>query len=169
MAKRPIETKKPKPPPKAVKAKEKPPTAVNRKARFEYTIEETLEAGIVLLGTEVKSLRQGRVNIAESYASYKAGEIWLWNADIPVYTHGNRNNHEPRRGRKLLLSARQIKKLAGLLKVRGTTLIPLKLYFNKRGFAKLELAVAQGKKQYEKRETIKTRDWKRQQAKMLKK
>ena len=169
MAKRPIETKKPKPPPKTEKAKEKPPTAVNRKARFEYTIEETLEAGIVLLGTEVKSLRQGRVNIAESYASHKDGEIWLWNADIPAYTHGNRNNHEPRRGRKLLLSARQIKKLVGLLKVRGTTLVPLKLYFNKRGYAKLELAVAQGKKEYEKRDSIKQREWKREQGKLLKK
>ncbi len=169
MAKRPIETKKPKPPPKKEKAKEKPPAAVNRKARFEYSIEETLEAGIVLLGTEVKSIRQGRVNIADAYASHKEGEIWLWNADIPVYTHGNRNNHEPRRGRKLLLNAKQIKKLLGLLKVRGTTLIPLKLYFNKRGFAKLELAVAQGKKQYEKRDVIKERDWKRQQGRLLKK
>lgn len=168
MAKRLIETKKPKPPPKKEKVKEKPPVAVNRKARFEYTVEETLEAGIVLLGTEVKSLRMGRVSITEAYASHKEGEIWLWNADIPVYTHGNRNNHEPRRGRKLLFNQRQISKLIGLLKVRGTTLIPLRLYFNKRGFAKIELAVAVGKKEYEKRDTIKQRDWKRQQSKLLK-
>lgn len=164
-----IETKKPAPAPTKEKAKEKPPVAMNRKARFEYTIEETLEAGIVLLGTEVKSLRMGRVSINEAYASHKEGEIWLWNVDIPVYTHGNRNNHEPRRGRKLLFNARQVKKLVGLLKVRGTTLIPLRLYFNKRGFAKVEIAVAVGKKEYEKRDTIKQRDWQRQKSKMMKK
>ena len=148
---------------------EKKTVAVNRKARFEYAIEEVFEAGIMLLGTEVKSLRLGRANIADSYASHKEGEIWLWNADIPVYTHGNRNNHEPRRGRKLLLNARQIKKLIGELKVRGTTLIPLELYFNTRGFAKVAVAVALGKKQYEKREVIKARDWKRDQGRLLKK
>ncbi len=148
---------------------EKKTVAVNRKARFEYAIEEVFEAGLVLMGTEVKSLRMGRANIADSYASHKDGEIWLWNADIPVYTHGNRNNHEPRRGRKLLLNARQIKKLIGELKVRGTTLIPLELYFNTRGFAKLAIAVARGKKQYEKREVIKERDWKRDQKRMMKK
>ncbi len=169
MAKKPTATAPTsKPPAKKQKPPEKPAVAVNRKARYEYSIDDTMEAGIVLLGTEVKSLRQGRANIAESYASHKEGEIWLWNADIPVYDHGNRFNHEPRRGRKLLLGKRQIKKLIGLLKVRGTTLIPLKLYFNKRGFAKLELAVAQGKTQYEKRETIKARDWKREQGKLLK-
>lgn len=169
MAKKPTATK---PPPKPAKVERKkkaaPPEALNRKARFEYAIEETLEAGIVLLGTEVKSLRNGRVNIADAYASIKGGEVWLWNVDIPVYTHGNRNNHEPKRGRKLLLNARQIKKLTGLLKVRGVTLVPLKLYFNSRGFAKVDLAVARGKTQYEKRETIKERDWKREQGKLLK-
>lgn len=142
--------------------------AVNRKARFEYAIGEVLEAGLMLLGTEVKSLRMGRANIADAYASHKAGEIWLWNADIPVYAHGNRNNHEPRRGRKLLLNARQVKKLIGELKVRGTTLIPLELYFNKRGYAKVAIGVAQGKTKYEKREVIKARDWKREQGKLLK-
>jgi SsrA-binding protein len=167
MAKKPTLTERPKPTPKKEKPKEVPPVAVNRKARFEYEIKETMEAGLVLFGTEVKSLRQGRANIAESYASHKNGEIWLWNADIPVYTHGNLNNHEPRRGRKLLLNARQIKKLIGLLKVRGTTLVPLKVYFNKRGYAKLELAVGIGKKEFEKRETIKERDWKRQQGRLL--
>lgn len=168
MAKRPIETKKPKPPPKKEKVKEKPPVALNRKARYEYAVGEIIEAGIVLLGTEVKSLRQGRANIADSYASHKNGEIWLWNTDIPVYSHGNLNNHEPKRGRKLLLNARQIKKLIGELKVRGTTLVPLEIYFNKRGFAKVKLAVAQGKKEFEKRDTIKEREWKRQQARLLK-
>lgn len=151
------------------KTPDKKSVAVNRKARFEYAIEEVFEAGIVLMGTEVKSLRMGRANIAESYASHKDGEIWLWNADIPVYTHGNRNNHEPRRGRKLLFNSRQIKKLIGELKVRGTTLIPLEIYFNKRGFAKLAIAIARGKKQYEKRDVIKQRDWKRQQGRLLKK
>jgi SsrA-binding protein len=148
---------------------EKKTVAVNRKARFEYAVEEVFEAGLVLMGTEVKSLRLGRANIADSYASHKDGEIWLWNADIPVYSHGNRYNHEPKRGRKLLLNERQIKKLIGELKVRGTTLIPLELYFNTRGFAKVAIAVARGKKQYEKREVIKQRDWKRQQGKLLKK
>src|ERR1700744_551776 len=104
---------------------ERKSVSVNRRARFEYAIEEVMEAGIVLVGTEVKSLRLGRANIADAYASHKGGEIWLWNAHIPEYSHGNRNNHEPNRGRKLLLNARQIKKLIGELKVRGTTLIPL--------------------------------------------
>ncbi|MFZ4541579.1 MAG: SsrA-binding protein SmpB [Rickettsiales bacterium] len=143
--------------------------AVNRRARFEYAIEEVFEAGIVLVGTEVKSLRLGRANIADSYASHKQGEIWLWNAHIPEYSHGNRNNHEPIRGRKLLLNGRQIKKLIGELKVRGTTLIPLELYFNNRGFAKIAIAVARGKKQHEKREVIKARDWKREQGRLMKK
>ena len=148
--------------------KEKKSVAVNRRARFEYAIEEVMEAGIVLVGTEVKSLRLGRANIADSYGSHKGGEIWLWNAHIPEYTHGNRNNHEPNRGRKLLLNARQIKKLVGELKVRGTTLIPLELYFNTRGFAKVAIAVARGKKQYEKREVIKARDWKKEQGRLMK-
>ena len=147
---------------------EKKTVAVNRKARFEYAIEEVFEAGLVLLGTEVKSLRLGRANIADAYASIREGEVWLWNANILQYSHGNRNNHEPTRGRKLLLNARQIKKLTGELKVRGTTLIPLELYFNSRGFAKVAIAVAKGKAQYEKREAIKKRDWKKEQGKLLK-
>lgn len=142
--------------------------AINRKARFDYHIEEVMEAGIVLVGTEVKSLRLGRATIGDSYASHKQGEIWLWNAHIPVYTHGNRNNHEPNRGRKLLLNARQIKKLIGELKVRGTTLIPLELYFNRRGYAKVAIAVARGKTAYDKRDTIKTRDWKKEQGRLMK-
>lgn len=169
MAKRPTPTEKPKPTPKKAVVKEKPPVAVNRKARFEYAVQEVMEAGIVLLGTEVKSLRQGRANIAESYGSHKNGEIWLWNTDIPVYSHGNLNNHEPKRGRKLLLNGKQIKKLIGLLKVRGTTLVPLEIYFNARGYAKVKLAVAQGKKEFEKRQTIKDRDWKREKSRLMKK
>lgn len=148
--------------------KQKISVALNRKARFEYAIGEVMEAGLVLLGTEVKALRTGRVNIADAYASHKGGEIWLWNANIPHFAQGNRNNHEPTRGRKLLLNHRQIKKLIGELKVRGTTLIPLELYFNARGIAKLAIAVARGKSQYEKRETIKKRDWQRERDRLMK-
>lgn len=142
--------------------------AINRRAHFEYAIQEQFEAGIELLGTEVKSLRAGRANIQDAYASHKGGEIWLWNAHIPEYAHGNRNNHEPTRGRKLLFNKRQIKKLIGMLKVRGVTLIPLSVYFNERGWAKVQIAVAAGKKQHEKREAIKERDWKRDQQRLLK-
>lgn len=151
------------------KKKKSPPTAENRKARFEYAVEDTIEAGIVLLGTEVKSLRAGRVNIADAYASIKGGELWLWNAHIQEWSHGNRFNHEPTRARKLLVNAQQIKRLTGLLKVRGTTLVPLKLYFNDRGYAKILLGIAHGKTKHDKRETIKQRDWKREQGRLLKK
>jgi len=143
--------------------------AVNRKARFEYSIEEVIEAGMVLVGTEVKSLRAGRAMIADAYASIKGGELWLWNAHIEEFKHGNRFNHEPKRGRKLLVSARQLKKLAGLLNVRGTTLIPLKLYFNARGYAKIQMGIAHGKTKYEKRDTIKKREWKREQGRLMRK
>lgn len=143
--------------------------AVNRKARFEYSIEEEIEAGLVLVGTEVKSLRIGRANIAEAYAAEKAGELWLVNATIEAYDGGNRFNHEPRRLRKLLLHKKQAKKLAGRLKVKGVTLVPLTLYFNSRGIAKVKLGVATGKKLHEKRETIKAREWKREQSRLLRK
>jgi SsrA-binding protein len=143
--------------------------AVNRKARFEYTLEDEFEAGLVLTGTEVKSLRTGRANIADAYAGERQGEFWLWNATIPEYAGGNRHNHEPKRARKLLLHKRQMNKLIGRLKNKGVTLVPLSLYFNSRGIAKIKLALAVGKKQYEKRETIKERDWKRQQSRLLKK
>ena len=142
--------------------------AINRRARFEYEIQDVLEAGIQLLGTEVKSLRAGRANIQDSYASHKEGEIWLWNAHIPEYAHGNRNNHEPTRGRKLLLSKRQVNKIIGALKVKGVTLVPLSVYFNERGWAKVQLAVGVGRKKYEKREVIKEREWKREQGRLLK-
>jgi SsrA-binding protein len=169
-----MSTKKPAPKTKAAKKKAaasddgKKVVALNRKARFDYTIEQVMEAGIVLLGTEVKSLRAGRATIGDAYASHKQGEIWLWNANIPVYAHGNRHNHEPTRGRKLLLNAKQIKKLVGELKVRGTTLIPLELYFNRRGYAKVLIAVARGKTKFEKREVIKARDWKKEQGQLMK-
>ena len=142
--------------------------ALNRKARFEYTIEEEIEAGIVLTGTEVKSLRAGKANIADAYASAQDQDgIWLLNAYISEYGHGNRNNHEPKRPRKLLLHKKQISKLLGRLKVRGTTLIPLSLYFNKRGLAKVKLGLVMGKKLYEKRDTIKKRDWERDKARIM--
>ncbi len=139
----------------------------NRKARFEYSVEEEFEAGIVLLGTEVKSLRAGRCNIADSYAAEKDGEIWLINAHIMEYAGGNRFNHDPKRPRKLLLNKRQIRKLIGRLKTKGVTLVPLSLYFNSRGIAKLKIALAVGKKQYEKRDTIKQRDWQRDKARIM--
>lgn len=141
--------------------------ANNRKARFEYAVEEELEAGIVLTGTEVKSLRQGKANIADAYAAEIKGEIWLLNAYIAEYDAGNRFNHEPLRHRKLLLHKKQVKKLLGRLKVRGITIVPLSFYFNARGIAKVKLAVATGKKSYEKRETIKKRDWQRDKARIM--
>lgn len=139
----------------------------NRKARFEYTIEEEFEAGIVLTGTEVKSLRAGKANIGDAYAGVKGEEIWLFNATIAEYAGGNRFNHEPRRDRKLLLHKKQINKLLGKLKTKGVTLVPLSLYFNSRGMAKLKIAIATGKKAYEKRDTIKKRDWERDKARIM--
>ena len=139
----------------------------NRKARFNYSIEETVEAGIMLTGTEVKSARNGKSTIAESYADSKGGEIWLVNANIPEYLQANRFNHEPRRSRKLLLHKRQINKLIGAIEREGMTLIPLKMYFNEQGRLKLELALAKGKKLHDKRETEKKRDWSREKGRLL--
>jgi SsrA-binding protein len=141
--------------------------AENRRARFDYMIEETLEVGIQLVGTEVKSLRNGRANIAESYASPEKGELWLINATIPVYPPAGQFNHEPRRPRKLLVRSRELKRLMGAVEREGRTLAPLKLYFNARGIAKLELALARGKKAHDKREATKDREWKRQQARLM--
>jgi SsrA-binding protein len=141
--------------------------AEHRRARFDYFIEETVEAGIMLVGTEVKSLRDGRANIAESYAAVEGREIVLINADIPPYGHANRFNHEPRRPRKLLLHRRQLDKLIGAVQREGRTIIPLKLYFNDKGRAKLELALAKGKKLHDKRETSAERDWQRDKARLL--
>ncbi|MFD0915761.1 SsrA-binding protein SmpB [Pseudahrensia aquimaris] len=139
----------------------------NRKARYNFAIEDTFEAGIMLLGTEVKSLRTGKANIAESYASYEDGELWLINSHIPEYAMGNRNNHEPRRRRKLLMSRREIDRLSQAVARDGMTLVPLKLYFNERGMAKLQLALAKGKKNHDKRETEKKRDWNREKSRLL--
>lgn len=149
-------------------AKAAPAVATNRKARFEYFVEEEFEAGLVLTGTEVKSLRSGRSNIADAYAGEKDGELWLLNAVINEYAGGNRMNHEPRRPRKLLLHKKQLKKLLGRLRQKGVTIIPLSLYFNARGIAKIKMGLASGKKQHEKRETIKDRDWKREQSRIMK-
>lgn len=142
--------------------------AENRKSRYNYAIEDTLEAGIVLVGTEVKSLRLGRSNITDAHAGDKDGELFIFNLDIPVYEGGNRFNHEPRRPRKLLVHAKQKNKLLGMVKIKGYALVPLKLYFNARGIAKILLGVGKGKKEYEKRETIKKRDWEKQQRTLLK-
>lgn len=141
--------------------------AVNRRARRDYEIQETVEAGLALMGTEVKSLREGRANIAEAYASEEGGEMWLINAHIPEYPPANRFNHPPRRMRKLLLHKREIDKLAGAVNRGGMTIVPLKLYFNERGIAKLEIGLARGKKLHDKRETEKKRDWQRQKARLL--
>jgi SsrA-binding protein len=143
--------------------------ADNRKARYHYEIGEAFEAGLALTGTEVKSLRTGRSTIAESYASVDSkGEIWLVNANIPEYLAGNRFNHEPKRLRKLLLKQREIAKLSQGVQREGMTIVPLKLYFNERGRAKIEIALARGKQLHDKRETEKQRDWNREKSRLLK-
>lgn len=141
--------------------------AENRRARFDYFVDDRMEAGIALTGTEVKALRQGEGSIAESYATINDEEVWLINSHIPEYSHGNRLNHEPRRQRKLLLKGREIAKLNGAVTRQGLTLVPLSIYFNSRGKAKVELALARGKKVHDKRDTIKERDWKREQGRLL--
>lgn len=141
--------------------------AQNRRARFNYEIGETFEAGIALTGTEVKALRGGKATIAESYADTRGNEIWLVNANIPEYLQGGRFNHAPKRVRKLLLHRRQIDKLMGAVEREGMTLVPLKLYFNEKGRAKVELALARGKKLHDKRETEKKRSWERERGRLL--
>jgi SsrA-binding protein len=141
--------------------------ADNRRARFNYEIGESFEAGIALTGSEVKSLRQGRATIAESYADAKGGEIWLINANIPEYFQAGRFNHAPKRARKLLLHVRQINRLAGAVDREGMTIVPLKLYFNEKGRAKLEIALAKGKKLHDKRETERKRSWERERGRLL--
>lgn len=141
--------------------------AENRRARFDYAIEEKFEAGLALQGTEVKALRAGEATIAESYAEVRDGEVWLINANIPEYSHGNRLNHEPKRPRKLLLNSREINKLFGAVERKGMTLIPMSIYFNKAGRAKVELALGKGRKSQDKREYIKDRDWKRDKARLM--
>jgi SsrA-binding protein len=141
--------------------------ALNRRARFNYEIGETFEAGIALTGSEVKSLRQGKATIAESYADPRAGEVWLVNANIPEYLQAGRFNHAPKRPRKLLLHRRQIHKLMGAVEREGMTLVPLRLYFNEKGRAKLELALARGKKLHDKRESERQRSWERERGRLL--
>lgn len=141
--------------------------ADNRRVRFDYFVEDTVEAGLALQGTEVKSLRAGEATIKESYAEVRDGQVWLVNANIPEYSHGNRLNHEPKRPRKLLLHEREIEKLVGAVERKGMTLVPLSIYFNRTGRAKVELALAKGKQTVDKRNTIKDRDWKRDKARLL--
>lgn len=142
--------------------------AENRKARYNYEILDTLEAGLALTGTEVKSLRAGRASIAESYATEEGGELWLINSNLPEYLQANRFNHQPKRRRKVLVHRAELNRLAGAVQKDGMTLVPLRIYFNDRGVAKLQLAVAKGKNAPDKRQTIKERDWNRQKQRILK-
>ncbi len=141
--------------------------AQNRRARFDYHIDETLEAGLVLYGSEVKSLRKGSASIGESHAGERDGELYLFNAYIPEYPGANRFNHEPRRARKLLVHRRELGKLLGAVKREGVTLVPMSVYFNDRGIAKVQLGLARGKKMADKRNAIKDRDWQRDKARLM--
>jgi len=153
--------------PRPAEFEKKKIVAENRRARFDYFLEQFFEAGIALTGTEVKSLRFGEGSIAESYAEVKDDQVWLVNSNVPEFSHGNRFNHEPKRPRKLLLHQREIDKMRNAVSREGMTLIPLSIYFNGRGRAKVELALAKGKKLHDKRETEKARDWKREQQRLL--
>ncbi len=141
--------------------------ADNRRARFNYELGESFEAGIALTGSEVKSLRAGKATIAESYADARGGEIWLINSNIPEYLQAHRFNHAPKRPRKLLLHKRQIDRLAGAVEREGMTIVPIKLYFNEKGRAKVEIALGRGKKLHDKRETLKKRSWERERGRLL--
>lgn len=141
--------------------------AQNRRARHDYFIDETVEAGLVLVGTEVKSLRAGLASLNESYAGEDGGELWLLNAYIAEYPAANRFNHEAKRPRKLLLKKRELDNLLGAVQRKGVTIVPLSIYFNDRGIAKVLLGVARGKRQYDKRETEKKRDWQREKARIM--
>ena len=141
--------------------------AENRRARHDYLIEDTVEAGMMLLGSEVKSLRAGHASLAESYAGPKDGAIWLLNCHIPPYEQAGRENHEAKRPRKLLLRKKEMQRLLEAVKQKGVTLVPLKIYFNERGIAKLLLGLAKGKRHHDKRQADKDRDWKRQQARLM--
>jgi SsrA-binding protein len=141
--------------------------ADNRRARFNYELGEVFEAGLVLTGTEVKSLRQGKGTITEAYADSRDGEIWLINSNIPEYLQANRFNHTPKRPRKLLLHKRQVNKLTGAVEREGMTIVPLKIYFNDKGRAKIEVALGRGKKLHDKRETLKKRSWDRERSRLM--
>lgn len=141
--------------------------ADNRRARFNYEIGEAFEAGIALTGTEVKSLRSGKATISEAYADSRDGELWLINSNIPEYLQASRFNHTPKRPRKLLLHKRQVNKLAGAVEREGMTIVPLKIYFNARGRAKVEIALGRGKKLHDKRETLKKRSWDRERSRLM--
>ncbi len=141
--------------------------AQNRKARHDYFIEDTLEAGLMLLGPEVKSLRAGRASIGESFAAEQGGELWLFNAYIPEYEAANRFNHPPRRPRKLLLHRREVNRLIGSVQREGMTLVPLSIYFNNRGMAKVQLGLARGKRKFDKRQAEKARDWGREKSRLM--
>jgi SsrA-binding protein len=141
--------------------------AQNRRARFDYAIEDTFEAGIVLLGTEVKSLRRGQASIGEAYASDQGGELYLLNAHIAPYDSGKTFGHEPRRPRKLLLHRREIGKMIGAIRREGMTLVPLSIYFDARGRAKVSLALAKGRRKADQRQAVKDRDWQRQKSRLL--
>jgi len=142
--------------------------ADNRQARYNYAIGDKIEAGIQLTGTEVKSLRQGRTNLSDAYAGAQGDQLYLFNAYIPEYLQANRFNHETRRPRKLLLHRRQINRLIAAVRREGMTIVPLRLYFNDRGMAKCEVAIAQGKKTHDKRQASKERDWNREKARLMK-
>ncbi len=148
-------------------AEESKTVAQNRKARHNYFIEDTVEAGLQLLGSEVKSLRGGRASIGEAFAVEKDGELFLINAHIPEYEAANRFNHAPKRPRKLLLRKREVERLRGRINREGMTVVPLSIYFNPRGIAKCQLGIAKGKRMIDKRETIKERDWQREQARLM--
>jgi SsrA-binding protein len=150
------------------KVQSKKVVADNKSARFNYIILETVEAGLALQGTEVKSLRKNRASLVEAHAGPSGTELFLFNLHIPEYTHGNRFNHDPRRSRRLLLHRRQINKLLGAVQKKGLTLIPLSLYFNENGRLKIDLGLARGKKLHDKRETEKKRDWDRSAARLMK-
>jgi SsrA-binding protein len=143
--------------------------ANNRKASFNYFLLEFIEAGIVLLGSEVKSLRLGKGNIAESYAVDSGGELFLQNSYIPEYRQSSYNNHDPRRLRKLLLSKKQINKILGKINQDGLTVVPVKMYFNHKGIAKVQIAIAKGKKQFDKRHSKKAKDWEREKSRVFRK
>lgn len=151
----------------AVKKKGTRAAAENRRARHDYLIEDTVEAGLVLMGSEVKSLRLGHATLAESHAGPKDGGIWLLNCHIPPYQQAGRENHEAKRPRKLLLHKKEMQRLLEAVKQKGITLVPLKIYFNDRGIAKMLLGLAKGKKQHDKRQADKDRDWKRQQGRLM--